>query len=72
MQNEIARLIVSINAGLGETYNAINGVVCFEKVIENLRKYQEAAVGMVVPKCVIIPEVNDDEMNIDSFCAIIV
>jgi len=70
MQTKIARLIVSIDAGTSEKYKEIKGVDSFDKVKENLKKYQEAAVGIVVPKYVVTPGINDDTENIDGFCEI--
>ena len=70
MQTKMVRLIVSIDAGHRETFKTIKGVDCIYKVIENMCKYQQSAIGMVVPKYVVTPGINDDETNIDAFCEI--
>jgi len=70
MQDKLVRLIVSIDAGTSATYMSIKGLDYFERVLDNLKKYQEAALGMVVPKYVVTSGINDNEADVDGFCAI--
>jgi len=69
MQEKFVRLIVSLDAGTRETYSKIKGVDCLEKVHKNLKRYSESAVGLVVPKYIVMPGVNDNDADADGFVA---
>jgi pyruvate-formate lyase-activating enzyme len=70
MQVKFVRLIVSLDAGTRETYFKIKGVDCIENVHRNLKRYSEALVGLVVPKYIVTPSVNDSDTDADGFVAL--
>ena len=60
-------MFVSIDSGDEETFNKIKNVSCFEKVVENLKKYSEAqqeGKSCVWSKFIIVPDYNDNEEEI--------
>lgn len=67
MQQKFIRLVVSLDAGTGPTYKQIKGLDYFDKVKDNLKRYAQAPVGVVVPKYIVVPGVNDDTHNIEGF-----
>jgi len=61
-QNKESYVAVDMDAGTPETYLKVKGVNKFYKVIENLKKY--VTHGKVEVKYIIIPDMNDDEVNL--------
>ena len=72
MAQKMVRIIVSLDAGVRKTFAEVKGVDCFDKVKENLRRYSQSPVGIVVPKYIVVPGVNDDEANIEGFASLCV
>jgi len=62
-----AYILDSIDAGTSETYRRIKGVDGFERVRQNLKKYAQAAVGLVMLKYIFVPGVNDTPEDVDGF-----
>jgi pyruvate-formate lyase-activating enzyme len=71
MKSDLARLVVSIDAGTPETYHRIKSVDCFEKVVGNLTKYAETK-GQIELKYIIVDGVNDNEKDVDGFADLVV
>jgi len=67
MSKEQLFLIISLDAGIDKTFSKIKGVDCFDKVKNNLKLYSRAEIGIVIPKYIVMPEINDDNKNIDAF-----
>ncbi len=68
IQNLISRggeIVMSLDAGTPETFAKIKGVDCWNRVLDNLRKYRQF--GSIVPKFIIQPGMNDNEKDIDGF-----
>ncbi len=59
-------LITSLDSGSKEVYEKIKQVPCYDRVWENLKKYS-ANGGLIRTKYVIIPGVNDDIEEIQSW-----
>ena len=57
----------SFDAGTPETYERIKGVTCFDKAIDNVRRYLEAPYLGVNLKYLFMPGINDNEKDIDRF-----
>ena len=60
--NDKLKMVVSIDSGTKETYLKIKGVDCFDKVIENLRKYvlaSDFAKENITLKYIIVDKEND-------------
>lgn len=70
MSEKMVRIVVSVDAGTRETFAQIKGADCFDKVKENLKRYAQSPIGIVVPKYIIVPGVNDDAANIDGFTSL--
>jgi pyruvate-formate lyase-activating enzyme len=70
MQDKMVRLVVSIDAGTRETFKKIKGADQFHKVCKTLKRYSEAAVGMVIPKFIIMPGINDNGTDVDGMIAL--
>ena len=58
-------IVMSLDAGTPETFAKIKGVDCWERVLDNLRKYRQY--GSIVPKFIIQPGMNDNEKDVDGF-----
>ncbi|MCL2080214.1 MAG: radical SAM protein [Oscillospiraceae bacterium] len=67
MDKEQVFLIVSVDSGTKETFEKAKGVDCFDKVKNNLIRYSAAKVGIVIPKYIVVPDVNDDDENVEGF-----
>jgi len=67
MQNKQVKLIVSLDAGTRATYAGIKGVDCLDKVKDNLTRYSKSAIGLVIPKYIVVPGINDNEADADAF-----
>lgn len=62
-----ANVFISLDSGCEETFNKVKNVPCFEKVVENLKKYaqaQQEGKSCVWSKFIIIPDYNDNEEEI--------
>jgi sulfatase maturation enzyme AslB (radical SAM superfamily) len=64
------KLVVSIDSGTPETFESIKGVRCLDRICENLKRYNNAGIGVTVLKYVFIPNVNDNERDVDAFAEI--
>lgn len=68
-----ANLCVSVDSGTSETYKKIKGADTFDIVMDNLQKYaaeskpNKFSRGFVIPKYIIIPDVNDSQEEIRAF-----
>ena len=58
---------ISLDAGTKDTFAKVKGVDCFEKVVENIRRYSEAKIGMVMLKYIFLPGTNDSDEDIAGF-----
>ena len=58
-------LVMSLDSGTRETFKKVKGLDCFDKVLENLKKYRKH--GSIVPKFIIQPGVNDNEKDVQGF-----
>lgn len=67
MNEKKVTIVDSIDAGTRETYKRIKGVDGFERVRQNLKRYAQASVGIVVTKFIFIPGVNDFPEEVDGF-----
>lgn len=66
MRKGLLSIVVSLDCGTRETFLKIKGVDCYTKVCENLSAYAETG-GCVILKYIMLPEFNDDEININGF-----
>lgn len=57
----------SIDAGTPEVYQRMKKVDGFERVRNNMKKYAQASIGVVVLKYIFVPGVNDVAEEIDGF-----
>ena len=63
-------LFVSIDSGCAETYKQIKRVPCFNKVVDNLKKYTKASKknqSCVWSKFILVPGINDNEEEINKW-----
>lgn len=70
MEEKFTKLVVSIDSGTRETFRKVKGRDFFEKVCENLKRYSNAGCGVIVLKYVFIPNVNDNDADVDGFAQI--
>jgi len=66
MTEKQVMIIVSIDAGTKKTYSLIKGVDCYDKVLDNLRKYASTG-GDVRCKYIILEGYNDNEIDNENF-----
>lgn len=62
-----ANVFVSLDSGCEETFNKVKNVPCFDKVVENLKRYanaQQEGKSCLWSKFIIIPDYNDSEEEI--------
>lgn len=57
----------SFDAGTAETYAAIKGVNCYEKMLSNVRHYLQAPYLALNPKYLFVPGLNDNETDVKCF-----
>ncbi len=64
-----ATVTVSPDAGSKDTYKKIKRVNAFNKVMDNLKKYNEKTKGdsVLVTKYIFVPEINDNRKEVDLF-----
>lgn len=60
----------SFDAGTPESYARIKGVNCWEKMLENLRRYVRAPYLALNPKYLFVPGINDNETDVENFVQI--
>jgi len=65
-----SRVQISLDSGTAETFKAIKGRDCFEKVCKNIQKYSK--IGNVILKYIILPGLNDNEKDVKGFIKIAV
>ena len=65
--DKFTKLVVSIDSGTKETFKKVKGVDAFEQVCNNLKRFSNAGYGIIVLKYVFIPNVNDNEVDIEGF-----
>ena len=66
----VLNVVISIDSGCDKTYQKIKRVNAYKKVLENMKKYAEACTdgyGLMTSKYIIIPNVNDNRKEIDSW-----
>lgn len=66
----VLNVVISIDAGSEKTYKKVKRVNAYKKVLENMKKYAEANTynyGLMTSKYIIIPNVNDNRKEIDSW-----
>ncbi len=63
-------VLTSLDAGTPETYKAIKKVDCFNKVIENMKRYPLQDVDFKL-KYIFLDGVNDNETDVDGFYNIV-
>ena len=64
----VLNIVISIDAGCEKTYKKIKNVNCYNKVIENMKKYASVntyGYGLMTSKYIIIPNINDNRKEID-------
>ncbi len=68
-ENPQALLNISIDCGTAETWHKVKGLNNFPKVIENLKRYSQAAISprQIVGKYIILPGINDSDEDFLSF-----
>lgn len=59
----------SLDAGTQETYLKVKGIDSFDQVIQTLTKYKEAGVNIQL-KYIILPNVNDNQNDLQNFALI--
>ena len=69
LQRGKSEVFVSLDSGTRETYNKVKGMDCFEKVIANLKRYNED--GTVFLKYILLPGINDSDEDIAGFLDIV-
>ena len=76
LKEDILTLVISIDSGDEKTFKKIKEVQSYNKVVENIKKYQESLDEMhkhnLVVKYIIIPGYNDSIKSIDNFFEMIV
>jgi pyruvate-formate lyase-activating enzyme len=60
-----SKIVVSVDAGTKETFAQIKQRDVYEKVVDNIKKYSRF--GNVSLKYILLPDINDDEINIEGF-----
>ncbi len=66
----VLNVVISIDAGCEKTYKKIKNVNAYKKVLENMKKYAAAnknGYGLMTSKYIIIPNINDNRKEIDSW-----
>jgi wyosine [tRNA(Phe)-imidazoG37] synthetase (radical SAM superfamily) len=63
-------LLVSVDAGTRETFAKIKGLDVYGRVCGNLKRYAKAAAYAVTLKYIFLPDLNDNEADIDGFVAL--
>ena len=61
---------ISIDSGCQETYKLIKGEDCFNRVIENIKKYAQAGIKITC-KYIIVKNINDNIEEIKKFCEVV-
>jgi pyruvate-formate lyase-activating enzyme len=64
------RIVVSVDAGTRQTFKKIKGVDAFERVCETLRLYSYNSNMAIELKYILLPNVNDNEIDIDGFISL--
>jgi len=67
--NKTSSICVSLDCGTSETFKRIKGYNMFEKVIGNLRKYNER--GKIIIKYIVIPGINDSLPDYNGIIALL-
>lgn len=67
MNRKKVYIITSIDAGTPGIYRQIKGVDGFDRVRQNLKKYAQAPLGIVVLKYIFMPGINDTPEEVDGF-----
>ena len=60
----------SLDAGTRETYHKVKGVDCFDRVIENLKRYPFKDINLRL-KYIFLEGINDNEKDIDGFYEVV-
>ncbi len=66
----VLNVVISVDSGSSDVYKKIKQVDCYNKVIENIKKYAAANTdnhGLVTSKYIIIPNVNDNVNEIEKW-----
>lgn len=67
--NKKSKLVVSLDSGTRETYKKIKRVDTFDKVLENLKRYDESGVQIHL-KYILCQDMNDNVEDMNSFLEI--
>ena len=62
-----SNLLISLDAGTKGTYKAVRGVDLYEKVLNNIKRYNECKVGCVDLKYIFVPGFNDSVDDVNGF-----
>ncbi|MDR3294687.1 MAG: radical SAM protein [Clostridiales Family XIII bacterium] len=62
----VQQVTTSLDAGTAETFATVKRADCFDRVVDNLRKYSFARTKLVV-KYIFIEGINDNDRDIDGF-----
>jgi pyruvate-formate lyase-activating enzyme len=57
---------ISVDAGTSETFAKVKGADCFDKVVENTRRYVAAGANITL-KYILLQEQNDNQADVDGF-----
>jgi wyosine [tRNA(Phe)-imidazoG37] synthetase (radical SAM superfamily) len=68
LSHNSACLNISIDAGTRETYANVKGYDCFEKVIDNIKRYAiDSGGGSILLKYIFLEDINDNAADVDGF-----
>ena len=70
IQKGVLNVVISIDSGCEKTYKKIKNVNAYKKVLENMKRYAKANennYGLMTSKYIIMPNVNDNRKEIDSW-----
>ena len=67
MMNGRGIIFLSIDSGTTETYKRIKGVNGYERVVENLKKYNHCRKGTLNLKYILLPGLNDNVSDLNGF-----
>ena len=63
-------VVISIDSSCSSTYKRIKRVDCYDKVVENIKKYAQAntnGYSLMTTKYIIIPHINDNIAEIENW-----
>lgn len=64
------KVLISLDAGTREIYHKVKGLDMFDKVIENMKRYEYKDVNFIL-KYIFLEGINDNEADIDGFLDVV-